>query len=272
MKGLKKIALASAVAAISAGAQAELKALDDSALGELTGQAGLTIDLETKYTIGEFMYKDAGSLFLTGLELGGNENVNPGGYLDNIRIYIDIAGSGAADATNPFGGADNVMNYGFSRIADLAGLVVGEQLTNGATVDPGLGAAATGIDLTTGLAIDTKETYGDGDLVIHFSFNDVLEAGGGFDAYAGGSGTDASGNAVGNLEDLDYATARDVGTRSVDFNFSIDAIGIADSSFEAGDFLNKINGLTSNLPVKTNVVQLGGRALYPATSQRQGKV
>jgi hypothetical protein len=238
MKGLKKIALASAVAAISAGAQAELKALDDSALGELTGQAGLTIDLETKYTIGEFMYKDAGSLFLTGLELGGNENVNPGGYLDNIRIYIDIAGSGAADSTNPFGGADNVMNYGFSRIADLAGLVVGEQLTNGATVDPGLGAAATGTDLTTSLLIDTKKTYGDGDLVIHFSFNDVLEAGGGFDAYAGGSGTDANGNAVGNLEDLDYATARDVGTRSVDFNFSIDAIGIADSTFTAGDSVN----------------------------------
>jgi hypothetical protein len=45
MKGLKKIALASAIAAVSAGAQAELKALDDSAMGELTGQAGLTIDL-----------------------------------------------------------------------------------------------------------------------------------------------------------------------------------------------------------------------------------
>ncbi|KZY59121.1 hypothetical protein A3752_12750 [Oleiphilus sp. HI0081] len=60
MKGLKKIALASAIAAVAAGAQAELKALDDSTMGELTGQAGLTIDLETKVSIGQFMYKDAG--------------------------------------------------------------------------------------------------------------------------------------------------------------------------------------------------------------------
>jgi hypothetical protein len=127
------------------------------------------------------------------------------------------------------------MNYGFSRIGDLAGLVVGEQITNGGTPDSGLLSAAGGFDVTTSLGIDGKKTYGDGDLVIHFSFNDVLEAGGGFDAFAAGSGADANGNAVGNLEDLDYATARDVGTRSVDFNFSIDAIGIADSNFTAGD-------------------------------------
>jgi hypothetical protein len=202
------------------------------------------------------MYKDAGSLFLTGLELGGNENVNAGGYLDNIRIYIDIAGSGALDGAT----LDNTMNYGFSRIGDLAGLVVGEQLTNGATPDPGLGAAAGGLDVVTGAAIDSKRSYDDGDLVIHFSFNDVLEAGGGFDAYAAGSGTDVAGNAVGNLEDLDYAVARDVGTRSVDFNFSIDAIGIADSTFTAGD------SIATSTNVVTDVYRKGtGNADYYTT-------
>ena len=120
MKGLKKIALASAIAAVSAGAQAELKALDDSAMGELTGQAGLTIDLDTKYTIGEFMYKDAGSVFFKGISLGGNTSaaevaqrtlggaVPDNGLVDNIRIKLDIAGAGES------------LDTGFSRVRDLA--------------------------------------------------------------------------------------------------------------------------------------------------------
>jgi hypothetical protein len=98
MKGLNKIVLVSAIAAISAGANAELKALDDSAMGELTGQAGLTIDIETKVSIGQFMYKDAGSLFIQDISISGNANTTDGnlandsGMLDNIRMNIDIAG------------------------------------------------------------------------------------------------------------------------------------------------------------------------------------
>ena len=114
MKGLKKLALVSAIAAVSAGAQAELKALDDSAMGELTGQAGLTIDIETKWSISEFMYKDAGSVLITGIEMGGVENadaaaigaltdasgnaIGTGSYLDNIRMTIDVAGAGETTA------------------------------------------------------------------------------------------------------------------------------------------------------------------------------
>ena len=40
MKGLKKIALATAVAAAPFAAQAELQAMDDSMMGNVTGQAG----------------------------------------------------------------------------------------------------------------------------------------------------------------------------------------------------------------------------------------
>ena len=43
MKGLKKIALATAVAAAPFAAQAELTAMNDSAMGNVTGQAGVTI-------------------------------------------------------------------------------------------------------------------------------------------------------------------------------------------------------------------------------------
>ena len=86
MKVLNKTALAVAVAVASSAAQAELKVLDDESLGVLTGQAGLTIDLETKYTIGEFMYKDAGSVFFKGISFGANENVDPGGLFDNVEL------------------------------------------------------------------------------------------------------------------------------------------------------------------------------------------
>lgn len=239
MKGLKKVALASAIAAVSAGAQAELKALDDSAMGELTGQAGLTIDVETKWSIGEFQYKDAGSVLLTGISMGGNEledatYVGAGSsYLDNIRMTIDVAGAGAVDGgtieitgTGSVTAAllDNTFNYGFSEIKELATVHVGAGNT-----DAGLQAAAVaGLDSTTGLLGDAKRAYGDGDLVIHFGFTDAWAKGGGFGAYAtvGGIG--------GTLDTVDYATARDIATRAVDFNFQIDAIGLASSAFVTG--------------------------------------
>ncbi|MFN2361305.1 MAG: DUF6160 family protein, partial [Marinobacter sp.] len=45
MKGLKKLALATAVAAAPFAAHAELQAMDDSTMGDVTGQAGVTIEL-----------------------------------------------------------------------------------------------------------------------------------------------------------------------------------------------------------------------------------
>ena len=118
MKMIKRTALSLAIAGASVAAHAELKSLDDSAMSELTGQAGLTIDLETKYTIGEFMYKDAGSVFLSGISFGANENVDPGGYFDNVRVKLDIAGSGLIDPAN--GVADNYLETGFSGVRTVA--------------------------------------------------------------------------------------------------------------------------------------------------------
>jgi hypothetical protein len=64
----------------------ELKALNDYELSGVRGQAGLTIDVETQYTIGEFEYKDAGSMFTRDISLTGIG----GGYVDNIRARIDF--------------------------------------------------------------------------------------------------------------------------------------------------------------------------------------
>jgi len=239
MKGLKKVALASAVAAISAGAQAELKALDDSTMGELTGQAGLTIDVETKWSIGEFAYKDAGFVLLQGISMGGNSNETgpfASSYLDNFRMTIDVAGDGT--------GGDNLLAYGFSEVKGLSAVHA-----NAGNSDTGFLAMAAGFgnqtgsatyvqtDAVTGAAsalnVDDERTYGDGDLVIHFGFTDAWQKGGGFAAYANGLGSDGAGGTNASLADLDFDAAVTIATTAVDYQFDIDVIGVASSGYDA---------------------------------------
>ncbi|MFL1453643.1 DUF6160 family protein [Marinobacter sp. GN3S48] len=102
MKGLKKIALATAVAAAPFAAHADLRAMDDSAMGNVTGQAGVTIELETKVSIGQFKYTDEGSFAVNDIVLGGAGVTADGaaaGYtdlLDQLKIDIDVADDGDA--------------------------------------------------------------------------------------------------------------------------------------------------------------------------------
>jgi hypothetical protein len=236
MKGLKKIALASTIAAVSAGAQAELKALDDAMMGELTGQAGLTIDIETEYTIGEFAYQDAGFVLLRGMHMGGNENVATGGKLmDNIRLTLDVAGSGAATHKNAAGQdvLDNHSKYGMSEVRDLAALVYSKG-GDAAT----FGAAATGVVAAgqfAGGTIDEERVSGNGDLTLHFGFTDAFKNAGGFGAFATGNGTllDASGSAV-TFATLEWNDAVDMVATAVDFEFTLDEIAIAASDYSVG--------------------------------------
>ena len=102
MKGLKKIALATAVAAAPFAAQAELQAMDDSMMGNVTGQAGVTIELETEVAIGQFTYTDEGTFAVKDIKLGGagvSSSASAGSYgtlLDELEIKIDIADNGNA--------------------------------------------------------------------------------------------------------------------------------------------------------------------------------
>lgn len=104
MKGLKKIALATAVAAAPFAAQADLKALDDTTMGNVTGQAGVTIELETEVSIGEFRYTDEGYLSVNDIFIGGGSverdanGVVTGvsGMLDDLVIDIDVEADGDA--------------------------------------------------------------------------------------------------------------------------------------------------------------------------------
>ena len=162
MKGLKKLALASAIAAVAAGAQAELKALDDSTMGELTGQAGLTIDLETKVSIGQFMYKDAGSLFINGITIGGTSNTaddsttgglaNNTDMLDNIRMNIDIAGSAAT--------GENQLDRGLSDFYGAEGLAQLALNYGTADADGRLTALTNTVEGATGQSLKFMESNG----------------------------------------------------------------------------------------------------------------
>lgn len=104
MKGLKKIALATAVAAAPFAAQADLKALDDTTMGNVTGQAGVTIELETEVSIGEFRYTDEGYLAVNDISIGGGSVerdangavTGVSGMLDDLVIDIDVEADGDA--------------------------------------------------------------------------------------------------------------------------------------------------------------------------------
>lgn len=102
MKGLKKIALATAIAAAPFVAHAELQPMNDLAMGDVTGQAGVTIELETKVSIGQFTYTDEGSFAVNDIVLGGagvtaiGAGAGFGDLLDQLKIDIDIADDGDA--------------------------------------------------------------------------------------------------------------------------------------------------------------------------------
>ncbi|MFY3772715.1 DUF6160 family protein [Marinobacter salsuginis] len=107
MKGLKPTLLALCVAGVPPAAVAEIQMLDDSAMGMITGQAGVSIELETKIDIGRFLYIDEGALGINNISIGGANRTDMFGFngmggptatgkLDNIRIDIDVLADGDA--------------------------------------------------------------------------------------------------------------------------------------------------------------------------------
>ena len=105
MKGFKKLALVAAIAAPLSSVHA-LEALDDSMLSDMTGQAGVTIDLETQVKIGQVAWTDTnegaagevggGSVLINDIFVGGwtGGGEVAGDRLDDIRLVIDSAASG----------------------------------------------------------------------------------------------------------------------------------------------------------------------------------
>src|SRR3990167_9928860 len=101
MKTLKQLALATAVLAVPFMAQAELKAMDDTALASVTGQDGISISGNFSGSIGKVTYTDGdaggGSLNLetitfTGFNISDADPVK----VDVVTTAITPSGGGAA--------------------------------------------------------------------------------------------------------------------------------------------------------------------------------
>jgi len=139
--------------------------MDDSAMGNVTGQAGVTIELDAKVDVKEVAYEDDGFLAISGLSIGGaalDANNDATTALDDIKLYIDVAGTGGvgdtgaqavgntylvgADAqpnvnwTNSETGPGGVASYesGMPTVQD-GDLVIGIRSVSGMPVDFGVG-------------------------------------------------------------------------------------------------------------------------------------
>jgi len=145
MKGLKKLALASAVLAVSTGAFA-MEALQDDALSSTTGQAGLTITTNnTSITAAAIRYYDSDGA--TGASAAYGVAASP--------VYITSDGTSTGTALpGPCGGITNVACVANFSTAGGSVNINGFQLTEGAsttTIDVG-STGLTSTD-TSGLLI-----------------------------------------------------------------------------------------------------------------------
>lgn len=121
MKTFQKIALVSAIAAAPFAAQAELVSMDDALMGDTTGQAGVTVEIElgaTGITIDSVTYTDTGS----GATGGGSvelENISITG-LGKLKQTIDVNEGGDLLMTTTAPTADVIIGLG-NNAADITG-------------------------------------------------------------------------------------------------------------------------------------------------------
>lgn len=179
MKGLKPTLLALCVAGVPPAAVAEIQMLDDSAMGMITGQAGVTIELETKLNIDRFIYTDEGSMEINDIFVGGTNRsdmfselgVNLMGgaaqetdLLDNVRIEIDILSDGDAIINvlpQTFGAVDLRVSTGAWNLTGTGGSTTildnfnADILMGGANIE--IDADTDVMNLRTDIAIDDMD-------------------------------------------------------------------------------------------------------------------
>ncbi len=182
MKGFKKLALVTAIAA-APFAQAELTAIDDSVLSEMTGQAGVTIELDTAVTIGSLIYTDtdgnvvdsvdgpAGTIEMNTIAFGGAgvtslANSFQDARFDDIKIDIDVDGTDGiiihligTDTKNALLGI-NPADFGL-KIGDVGSNALAGNLASGIEIAGNLGPIDITIDGdgTVGNDLITVEAY-----------------------------------------------------------------------------------------------------------------
>ncbi len=171
MKTFQKLAL---VAAISAApfAQAELVSISEEAMGDMTGQAGISIELDTAVTIASLAYGDTdgstagtstqGDIVVSGIAFGGGtvggaSGVADDARFDNIKIDIDVDDQAgvvihlaAVDIAGALTGT-NTADFGLSIASVTSSAAAGAvTIASGINLAGTLGPVDVNINNTTG--------------------------------------------------------------------------------------------------------------------------
>ena len=151
MKFLKKATLATAIAAAPFAANADLVALDDAVMGNTTGQAGVTIEIDIAgdgISIGEVEYIDEGSLAIENIQ------INNADITQTIDVDADgnlvMGVSAITDLQLSVGNTDNPTD---ATVASASGVMLRQagtpannaELVNNLSMQLDMGASTTTI-------------------------------------------------------------------------------------------------------------------------------
>ncbi len=183
MKTFQKIALVSAIAAAPFAAQADLTPMDDSLMGNTTGQAGVTIEIDmgaTGISIGEVEYIDQGSVLLQNIKISETDITQT---IDVVEDGSLVLGISPVTSMNISLGNVAGANSGTSALALKSDAASGGHITevvNDISLDLSLGqttttlvnlanpanAAAYGITQSFDNGVDTASSAANGSLAI----------------------------------------------------------------------------------------------------------
>jgi hypothetical protein len=137
MKTLKQLALATAVLAVPFMAQAELKAMDDSSLSSVTGQAGISISGNFNGSIGKVSYIDDGnSLNMETVAFSGFNISDSAPILVDV-VSTDIGGTPTQQLQISLPTITGELSVGAIRLgsgASIGGLAINDMNMAGTTV------------------------------------------------------------------------------------------------------------------------------------------
>jgi uncharacterized protein DUF6160 len=193
--------------------QAELKVMNDSAMADVTGQAGLTAEFSVEVSLAELAYQDEGFLTIEEFKWGGADRTGSTGVtgaFDNWKMVVDVAGESES------------LAYGFSEL-DLF-------YSDVSSPDAAWNSAL--------LANDDEQISGDGDLVIHITSTQL------FDGTRYDSATDSDVELTGGLTTQpsdSFTDTMDDWRNSAAFGLEIGAVKLQKSSYEVG---SKLGGTT----------------------------
>lgn len=202
---------------------ADFKALDDESMSAVTGQAGLTLEIDFELSISELAYKDQGYLAFEDFKWGGADRtggVGATGRFENWKMELDVAGPSES------------LAYGFSALDNYYA---------------GLSAPDAGWDAAI-LANDDAYEAGDGDLVIHNTSKNLFDG----TKYDFGSDSDValSGGPTSQPSN-NFTDAIDDWRNSAPFAIEIGAVKLHDSGYGIG---SKAGGLTLMSNFKAEVL------------------